>query len=368
MDLMKSIYRINWGALFLLFTLVGCKGNDVPTPEPLPEPSKEPISWHVKSDTSMQSRVLVDDNVLQTACTPNESWENESIGVWGEYKVEENGGSSTHVEFDAIPLTFAPKEVDTNPYNDWNYPGEARYWVYKAVYDFRACYPQKLMTSLMTQMDATMFQGGPINTSTLQEDILVAATQVDRGKANLSGPVPLDMQHIFAAIKFKVKAADGFTPASDEGVTSCWLQNKSDAKNLFSPSGYLVHSGNVEPVITWYPYESSTAPMYSWEHRGVSFSQENELYTSNSGLKGEEYTHNDGWILVVPQKVQEGTLQLCYKLKNAGNQVFTANIPAVEYEHGKKYTYVLGISGSETNITLTIKSWNHLDSSYDITI
>ena len=108
--------------------------------------------------------------------------------------------------------------------------------------------------------------------------------------------------------------------------------------------------------------------MYSWEHRGVSFSQENELYTSNSGLKGEEYTHNDGWILVVPQKVQEGTLQLCYKLKIAGNQVFTANIPAVEYEHGKKYTYVLGISGSETNITLTIKSWNHLDSSYDITI
>ena len=319
MDLMKSIYRINWGALFLLLTLVSCKGNDVHAPEPLPEPSKEPISWHVKSDTSMQSRVLVDDNVLQIACTPNEDG-CESIGVWGQYKLEEN----VTVEFNGVPLTFAPKLEDTNPYNDWNYPGEARYWVYKAVYDFRACYPQKLMTGLMTQMDATMFQGGPINTSTLQEDILVAATQVDRGKANLSGPVPLDMQHIFAAIKFKVKAADGFTPASGEGVTSCWLQNKSDAKNLFSPSGYLVHSGNVEPVITWYPYESSTAPMYLWEHRGVNFSQENELYTSNSGLKGEEYTHNDGWILVVPQTVKEGTLQLCYTLKNTGNQVFTS--------------------------------------------
>ena len=363
MDLMKSIYRINWAALFLVLALVSCKGNDVPAPEPLPEPSKEAISWHVKSDTSMQSRVLVDDNVLQIACTPNEDG-CESIGVWGQYKLEEN----VTVEFNGVPLTFAPKLEDTNPYNDWNYPGEARYWVYKAVYDFRACYPQKLMTGLMTQMDATMFQGGPINTSTLQEDILVAATQVDRGKANLSGPVPLDMQHIFAAIKFKVKAADGFTPASGEGVTSCWLQNISDAKNLFSPSGYLVHSGNVEPVITWYPYESSAAPMYKWEHDGVSFRSENTLYTSNGGKDGWVYTHNDGWILVVPQTVKEGTLQLCYTLKNTGNQVFTANIPATEYEHGKKYTYVLGISGSETNITLTIKPWNYLDSSYDITI
>jgi hypothetical protein len=176
------------------------------------------------------------------------------------------------------------------------------------------------------------------------------------------------MQHIFAAIKFKVKAADGFTPASGEGVTSCWLQNKSDAKNLFSPSGYLVHSGNVGPVITWYPYESSKAPMYVWKHQGMNFETEKTLYTSNAGLDGSEYTHNDGWILVVPQTVKEGTLQLCYTLKNAGSQVFSANIPAVEYEHGKKYTYVLSITGSGVNIALTIKPWNHLDSSYDITI
>jgi hypothetical protein len=224
------------------------------------------------------------------------------------------------------------------------------------------------MTTLMAQMGATMFQGGPINTLELQEDILVAAMQVDTWTDNLSEPVRLDMQHIFAAIRFKVKAVEGFTPATGEGVTSCWLQNKTNDNNLFSPAGYLVHSGNAEPVITWHTYESSSAPMYKWEHNGVSFKSENTLYTPNGGKTGEAYTHNDGWVLVVPQTVKEGTLTFNYTLKNAGEQVFSVNIPPVTYEHGKQYTYMLEISGSEADITLTIKPWNHLDSSYDITL
>ena len=359
MDLMKSIYRINWGALFLLFTLVGCKGNDVP----LPEPSKEAISWQVEAGAGMQSRVLVDNGVLQEACTPNVDGTNETIGVWGDYTTNTNGQDITIKAFVATPLTYV-----LGTYNDWEYPGEIKFWEAFSLYDFRACYPQKLMTNLMTQMDATMFQGGPINTSVLQEDILVAANQVNTRTANLSDPVRLNMQHIFAAIKFKIKAADGFTPANGEGVTSCWLQNKNNATNLFSPSGYLVYSGNATPVITWHPYESSSAPMYKWEHDGVSFRSENTLYTSNGGKDGEEYTHNDGWVLVVPQTVKEGTLTFNYTLKNAGEQVFSVNIPPVTYEHGKQYTYMLEIRGSEADITLTVKPWNQLDSSYDITL
>lgn len=357
MDLMKSIYRINWGALFLFVTFVACTENEVPVPE------KRAISWQVESDTAMQSRVLVNNNVLQAACTPKADGTNETIGVWGDYTTNSGGQNITVQEFVATPLTYV-----SGTYNSWEYPGEAKYWTSFSVYDFRACYPQRLMTTLMTQMDATMFQGGPVNTSTLQEDILVAAKQVDTRTANLSDPVRLDMQHIFAAIKFKVKAVDGFAPANGEGVTSCWLQNTSNATNLFSPSGYLVHSGNAEPKIEWHTYESSAAPMYKWEHDGVSFYYENTLYTPNGGKTGEEYTHNDAWILIVPQSVQEGTLTFNYTLKKAGNQVFSVNIPAITYEHGKQYTYMLEIRGSQATIKLTIKPWNHLDSSYDITV
>ena len=362
MDLMKSIYPINWSALFLLFTFVACAENETPTEEPLPE--KKAISWQVESDTAMQSRVLVDNSVMKTACTPKADGTNETIGVWGDYTLTLNGQQGTPVqEFIATPLTYI-----AGSYNDWEYPGEVKYWTSFSVYDFRACYPQDLMTNLMTQMDATMFQGGPLNTSTLQEDILVAAKQVNTRTANLSDPVRLDMQHIFAAIKFKVKAVGGFTPTNGEGVTSCWLQNKNNATDLFSPSGYLVHSGNATPEITWHTYESSTAPMYKWEHDGVSFHYENTLYTSNAGKAGEVYTHNDGWVLVVPQTVKAETLQFCYTLKKTGTQVYSVNIPAVTYEYGKQYTYMLEIRGSKADITLTVKPWNHLDSNYDLTI
>ena len=363
MDLMKSIYPISWGALFLLLTFVACAENEALAEEPLPE--KKAISWQVESDTVMQSRVLVDNSVLRNACTPNADGTNETIGVWGDYSVNSGGQNITVQEFVATPLTYVP-----GTYNNWEYPGEAKFWTSFAVYDFRACYPQKLMTTLMTQMGATMFQGGPINTLELQEDILVAAKQVDTRTDNLSEPVRLNMQHIFAAIKFKVKAVSGFTPATGEGVTSCWLQNKkTNDKNLFSPSGYLVHSGNAVPVITWHTYESSSeVRMYEWKHEGLDFTFENTLYKDNVGMVGEAYTHNDGWVLVVPQTVKEGTLTFNYTLKNAGEQVFTVNIPAITYEHGKQYTYMLEIRGSEADITLTVKPWNHLDSSYDITL
>lgn len=362
---MKSIYRTIFGGLLLLLALASCTGKDIPMTEP--EGSKEMIQWSVQSDTAVFSKALMDDATLKAACTPREDGY-ESIGIWGTYDLEEDGQISTYVEFDAEPLVYLAKASEiTNPYNDWNYLSEARYWAYGGKYKFRACYPQKLMASLInTRMDATEFQGGPINTSVVQEDIMVAATTVDKSQ-NVSGPVELKMQHVFAAVMFKVrKVTEDFELPTGEGVTSCWLENKTNATDLFSPSGYLVHTGNETPEINWYTYESSTAPMYVWKHSGLSFETENTLYTSNGGLEGTEYTRNDGWLLVVPQTVKAETLKFCYTLKSTGSKVFSTGIPAVTYEPGKRYTYALIIRGSDVDLTLTVTPWNYKDSSHDI--
>lgn len=354
--------------IFLLLILtslsIGCAQEaETLLPEPLPV-SKMPIQWSVNPEAP--ARALVDNAAMQQACTPLANGTHESIGLWGQYTAAATATPGIVVEFNATPLTFAPRTEDTNPFNDWNYPGDVKYWETAAVYDFRACFPQKLMTTLMTQMDATIFQGGPINTSVLQEDILVAATQVNTATSNLGRPVHLNLQHIFAAIKFKVKAVAGFVPPTGEALTSCWLQNQTSATDLFSPSGYLVHSGNVNPEIRWYPYEASTAPMYEWQHQGVSFNQENTLYTPNNGMKGSAYTNNNGWLLVVPQQVKDGTLRFNYTLKQSGSEVFSVQIPAITYEPGKQYTYMLEIKGSSAEVTLTITPWNYLESSYDV--
>ena len=344
-----------------LLIIAGCaQETDYPFLEPEPV-TRYHICWSVAPEGT--TRALTNINRLQETCTPVAGGSNESIGVWGEYTADSDGQNLLVKEFTATPLTYIP-----GTFNSWEYPGEPRYWELRATYDFRACYPQKLMTSLMTQMDATMFQGGPVNTMILQEDIMVAATQVDTRVSTFSETVHLSMQHIFAAIQFKVRAAEGFTPAMNEAVTSCWLQNSNNETNLFSPSGYLVHSGNVSPEIVWHTYEASSAPMYVWQHEGVSFINENILYSPNGGLEGEKYTGNDGWLLVVPQVVKEGTLDFCYTLKNAGEQIFSVKIPPITYEYGKKYTYTLEIRGSEAELNLTIAPWNYIESSYDITI
>lgn len=356
-------YSHSYILLIALFGFGSC-AQDVDSPHPEQGPElMYPISWSTPMVQGINTRALVNNSLLEESCTPSGG---RSIGVWGQSVVSSGEQSSIYQDFVATPLTFAPKAEDSNPHNNWNYPGEAVFWRSNAIYDFRACYPQDVMTGLMTQMDATVFQGGPINTSALQEDILVAATHINTRTADLSKPVPLDLRHIFAALKFKVKAVDGFTPSNGEGVTSCWLQNQDASTDLFSPSGYLVHSGNETPKITWYPYESSTAPMYVWKHEGVSFANEGTLYTPNGGLEGDIYTNNDGWILVVPQPVKAETLHFCYTLKNAGSQVFSVAIPAITYECSMQYTYVLEIRGSKVDLKLTISPWNHLESSYDI--
>ena len=354
--------------LTAMFILTGCAQEADPQ-LPEPEPAlKMPISWNIESVQSpANSRTLMNNTLLQEACTPTTG--GESIGIWGQYTIDQNGITATVEEFNATPLTYAAKAQDSNPRSNWNYPGIARYWEYGGVYDFRACFPQDEMTKLMTQISATVLQGGPINTSVLQEDILVAATQVNTTTADLKKPVQLSMEHVFAAVMFKVKAAYGYVPSSNEGVTSCWLQNQSKETNLFSPSGYLLHIGNSNPEIIWYPYESSDAPMYLWKHQeGVNFNTENTLYTNNGGREGEIYTKNDGWLLVVPQEVKAETLRFYYTLKQTGDKIFSVKIPAITYESGKKYTYMLEIRGSDMELSLDIAPWNNLDSNHDITI
>lgn len=347
-----------------------CSGNEEISSLTPPASAKLPISWQIKSQETVASKALIENNkALQDACVPNSEGTNESIGIWGSYDIDQNGQTFTHTEFEATPLTYGKKTDDSsNPHNDWNYPGENKYWETGGRYTFRACYPQKLMEEKMTEITPNIIQG-PLNTAEVQRDIMVATAFVNTLNTDLSKPVPLDMMHVFSALKFKVKAAEGYTPPANEAVTSCWLQNQTTATDLFTTSGYLVFSGAWGAfTMRWNKYNATDAPMYRWEHSGVDFTTEKILYTDNNNNTGKEYAQNDGWLLVIPQEVKENTLHFCYTLKNAGDKVFSLPIPAITYEYGKRYTYMLEISGASATVTLSIADWNMLDSSHDINI
>ena len=186
----------NFSYIFLLLiaisTIAGCAEETIESLQPTPA-YKKMISWSVVSNnTQPGGRALMNNTLLQEACTPTIG--GESIGIWGDFTVRQDNEYVTFKEFNATQLVYAAKAEDSNPTSDWNYLGKARYWENAATYNFRACYPQELMTNLMTEIGATILQGGPINTSTIQEDILVAATQVNTLTANLSKPVELNME------------------------------------------------------------------------------------------------------------------------------------------------------------------------------
>jgi hypothetical protein len=53
-------------------------------------------------------------------------------------------------------------------------------------------------------------------------------------------------------------------------------------------------------------------------------------------------------------------------MNSAGSYVFSVDIPAIRYEYGKRYTYILEINGASVDLKLTIADWNRLDSVHDI--
>lgn len=339
----------------------GC-AQEVDEPLPEPQPARKAISCGISGVAGLSTRTLVTNANLQTLCAAGTG--TESIGLWGVFV---NAGTRTKI-FNAEPLTYGAKAQDTNPYNQWNYPSETRYWNSGMLYDFRACFPQDLMTNLMEQMDATNFQG-PINTKNTQDDILVGATRVNTQTSPLPDVVDIELQHIFAAIRFQVKAADGYTPSADEGVVACWLQNQGTTDDLFSRAGYLLHTGNETPEIHWTPYSSVFEELYRWEYpTGVNFDDDepHSLYVPNGTNVGELYTRNDSWIMVIPQTVKAGSLKFFYKMKHTADKVFSVTIPAITYQPGVQYNYILEIRGASATISLTIQDWNKLDASYDV--
>ena len=347
MKILRPIYSL----LTALGILVGCtQGADL-----LPKHTTYPILWSVNLEQGQDTRALVDAGLLQSMCTQTGDGTNESMGVWGQHTFKDR----TIQDFMDTPLNYGS--------NAWTYSGDTRYWTLETVYNFRAYYPQKLMAELMTEKSATCFRGR-INTQEVQKDILVTALQIDTRTANLNNAVPLNMQHVFAAIKFKVKAIDGFTPSIGDGITSCWLQNATDASDLFSPSGTLDHIGNEIPEINWSKDLSTIAPMYKWEHESLNFDTETMFYASNGNGVGNVYTQNDGWLLVIPQEVKSETLSFCYTRKNTGDKVFSVKIPAITYERGKRYNYLLEINGASAELSLSIQPWNMKDFSYKISV
>lgn len=389
---MNAFARHTRCLLLLLAAAAGCSKSQAPDTPPGPEPGVQPIVWNVDMERSAAaSRSLIGsqadmgDISIKQACTPvGNGGEGEAIGIWADYTYRDADGMQKTVKnlFEGTRLIYADK-VNGNPYDDWNYAGTDLYWFVGGKYKFRGYFPQKLEDQVLTTSDATTF-AMTYSTSDYQEDLLVAYNEVDTTdpSVDLSQPVTLNFKHALAAVRFRVEASYDNT----DYLTSCYLQN-ADTKD-FASIGILVYGTETAADDFFWSMSynpPATERIYYWSNSGVEFSTDTQTstvrpalaYTQAGTTSGEQFTRNDGWLLILPQ-ASSGNLQFCFTTRNAEEGVYRVTIPkgteyddnggviSEEYRPGKRYTYTIRINEADVELTITAADWNVRDSSYDI--
>lgn len=334
---------IGWGVC--LWLMAACSGDEkMDSPSPQPEVTSYPISCSVRQVNSMQgTRALIEtDAALQAACAGTT---NDAIAIWGTYTLD---GSNTPTTVFTDKTLFYDASVGTNDETNqisWNYADE-QYWVKDAAYTFRACYPQGELTGSAAGLGVTDY-----NTLASQKDLMVAYAQADT-KATptaMQSPVPLEMNHALAAVGFKVKSEDG----------SAMTLKSLAFKGLYTV-GTFGYSSDAAPTVSDWINRKSIAG-YEWKKGGLAFNAETQV-TGFSSTELAAYAE-DGYILVVPQEHRDPLLDLKTTMREYTDVSLGDD---VAYEPGKKYTYVITVSPNQLKVTLSIKAWNKLDSSYDI--
>ena len=389
---MKTYARHTLYSLLLLLAAAGCGKQHTAEIPRVPESGTVPIVWRVDMEKNgVASRSLIGsqtdmgDISIEQACTPTaDGGDGEAIGIWADYSYSDADGVQTTVKnlFEGTRLIYADK-VNGNPYDDWNYADTDLYWFVGGKYKFRGYFPQKLEDQVLSTSDATTF-AMTYSTSDFQEDLLVAYNEVDttNPQVDLSLPVTLNFKHALAAVRFRVEASYDNT----DYLTSCYLQN-ADTKD-FASIGILVYGTETAADDFFWSMSynpPATERIYYWSNSGVEFSTETQTstvrpalaYTQAGTTSGEQFTRNDGWLLILPQ-ASSGNLQFCFTTRNAEEGVYRVTIPkgteyddngdviSEEYRPGKRYTYTIRINEADVELTITAADWNVRDSSYDI--
>ena len=374
MKQLESKYLTPWRILFLLLlTLVACNGDYVPAPEPLPQEKEMRILWDVQSASMVEGRALIENNTdLKEACTVGSG--NKAIGIWSAY--ERNGEVTKNVlgEDGDVSLVYKVNTQDDN-YQGWTYGEKAAYWISGAKYTFNAYFPKDAI-HVLPSSDITTFVAR-YNTVTTQEDLMLAFTEVSAPV----NPVPLQLHHALAALKFQFRFGDGFTDVNDK-LTAFWLENTTE-QGLCMQGLLKFGIEGAGEAFTWdlenSAYAASGTPFYQWEDEEglpINTSTDNmaTVYTTGS------YADNNGWLLIIPQE-SDGTVNLCFQTKNGGDVVHRVRLPLTTgvdasgnkvdtgtwFAPARRYAYSLLITPTAVEVTLGIAGWNELDSSYDIT-
>lgn len=290
------------------------------------------IGRSVKEE-KQKSIVIVGDDDFSITATVEDGIKMRNNELKPQSRGTQVSKASDVTAFDVVAyknLNNAYTHYFTETVTDGVNPGEKRYWPSKGTVDFIATYPKDLFKSQFPT--AEDYEDGFSFTYTIkddveeQEDIMVACPKGlnngDSGEA-----VPLQFQHLLAAVQFKV------------GEMQFIKINSLKVTGVYGGDITFTYNNGV-----WTPTSSTTK-----EYDLTS------IIADTSGLiEGDEITSNknNSIMLVAPQTLPDGAkivveyTETITGISYLGDEAKTADLSG-EWVAGKTTTYALNISGTD---------------------
>ena len=277
---------------------------------------------------------------------------NKPFGVYGMYSVTD-GGKGTNVFDFSSPVEVRYTTEGSSTEKNWTYTfsgsqyPEKKYWKRNMYYRFRAYHPY----------DATLLQssssadGIDIEYRILDDnyDLLLASATRYPAKDKY-GTVQMKFKHALCALKFKIAFNTTVTPSDyTDNIIHFYIKG-------LNAYGHLNHTGfGKDEVFDWSGTFNSHDKLYEW-HGNKEFGVKGHKDPTDI-LEPNEYFFAIPQTCSDPANGQKTSIHLFTKNGRDNEIDHTVNLPRLEWEAGKIYTYTLLVNKSDIEVSVTIEPW-----------
>lgn len=284
--------------------------------------------------------------------TTTATLKNKPFGVYGMYSVTDGGKGTNVFDFSSPVEVRYTTDVISHETN-WTYTfsgsqySAKKNWKRNMHYRFRAYHPY----------DATLLQssssadGIDIEYRVLDDsyDLLLASAK--RYPANDGyGRVQMEFKHALCALKFKIAFKKTVTPSDyTDNIIHFYIKG-------LNAYGHLSYTGfGKDEVFDWSGTFNSHDKLYEWKG--------DKTFGVKGHVEPTDILELKEYFFAIPQtcsnEANGPTSIHLYTRKSGGDNEIdhTVNLPRLEWEAGKIYTYTLLVNKSDIEVSVTIEPW-----------
>lgn len=284
--------------------------------------------------------------------TTTATLKNKSFGIYGMYSVTDGGKGTNVFDFSSPVEVRYTTDVISHETN-WTYTfsgsqySAKKNWKRNMYYRFRAYHPY----------DATILQssssadGIDIEYRVLDDsyDLLLASAK--RYPANDGyGRVQMEFHHALCALKFKIAFKETVTPSTyTDNIIHFYIKG-------LNAYGHLNHTGFGEhEAFNWSGTFNSQDKLYEWTG--------DKTFGVKGPVEPTDILEPKEYFFAIPQTCSDPangptSIHLFTRKSGGDNEIdHTVNLPPLEWEAGKIYTYTLLVNKSDIEVSVTIEPW-----------